>query len=277
MKVYISVDMEGVSSIVSFDEVSADKLSYEQARALMTEEVNAAIDGALEAGAKEILVSDSHSVMRNLIPEKLRSEAKLIRGWPRPLSQMQGIDESFDAVFFIGYHPMGGTHRGLLDHTLDSRIVSEVRINGTPVGEVGINAMIAGHFNVPVVLVTGGRAVVEEAKMLLGEVEGIIVKDDVGRHAAICLHPFEARKRIREAATNALRRLARFKPFTPKRPVELEVDFMSSGMAEMAELLPNSERVKPRTVRYTSGNYLEVYKALRAMISLAREMIFERV
>jgi D-amino peptidase len=190
---------------------------------------------------------------------------------------MQGIDESFDAVFFIGYHPMSDTHRGLLDHTLDSRIVSEVRINGTPVGEVGINAMIAGHFNVPVVLVTGGRAVVEEAKMLLGEVEGIIVKDDVGRHAAICLHPFEARKRIKEAASNALRHLARFKPFTPKRPVELEVDFVSSGMAEMAELLPNSERVKPRTVRYTSSNYLEVYKALRAMISLAREIIFERV
>ena len=277
VKVFISADMEGISGIASREETSPASKDFKQARKLMTGDVNAAIQGALDAGATEFVVNDSHSVMRNIIREELCPKATLIRGWPKPLSQMEGIDDNTQAVFLIGYHAKRGTRKALLDHTIDSRVIEEVRLNGQSVGEIGINAMVAGHFDVPVALISGDLAAAQEARSLLGEIEVAIVKEAAGRYSARCLHPQQARDLIREKASNTIRRLKEFKPFRPKTPVELEVDFVDTGMVDMSELLPYARRIGARTVHYESESYLNVYGALRAMISLAREIIFEKI
>lgn len=277
MKVFISVDMEGISGVVSRDETSPSSRNFELTRKLMTGDVNAAIQGAIDAGATTFLVNDAHGVMRNIIMEDLHSSAMLVRGWPKPLSQMEGIDKNTDAVFFIGYHAKRGTSKALLDHTIDSRIIEDVRLNGLSVGEIGINAMVAGYFGVPVVLISGDLAATQEALSLLGEIEVAVIKEAVGRYSASCLPPLKAQKIIRDAAYNAIQKLRKFKPFKPKTPVKLEIDLVETGMADMAELLPVLHRTRAKTVCYESNNYLDIYRVLRATISLAREIIFENI
>ena len=269
MRVFISADMEGVAGVVHGEHTLRDGKEHERARRLMTGEVNAAVEGAIEAGASYIVVNDSHGTMRNIIPEELHEAAELITGSPKLLSMMQGINSTFDAVFFVGYHARRGTHNGVLEHTYRGRVVSDVIINGQPMGETGINAAVAGHFNVPVVLVTGDQAVTEEAKALLGNVETVVVKKGVGRFAAKCLNPARARKLIKEGASKALRRLNDFKPFKVDSPVKLEVVFIHTGMADMAELIPGAERMDGRTLVFTSNDFITAFKALRAMLILA--------
>lgn len=264
MKVFVSADLEGVAGVVHSAQMDQDKV-----KRLMTQEVNAAIEGALEAGAEEVLVNDSHGAMRNIMLEELHEGAELIIGSPKPLSMMQGIDESFDAALFIGYHAKRGSYLGVLEHTYHGGVVSDIAINGRQMGEVGINAALAGYFNVPVVLVTGDRAVVEEAKSLLGDVEVAMVKEGVGRFAARCLSPSKAQRLIKEKAFKALSRLGSFKPFIINPPIELEVSFIHTGMIEMAELLPGVRRMDGRSLSITLSDYLEAFKALRAMITLA--------
>lgn len=269
MKVFISADMEGVAGVVHGEHTRRDGKEHERARKLMAYEVNAAVEGVFEAGKATVVVNDSHGTMRNIIPEELHEEAELIIGTPKPLSMMQGIDSSFDAAFFIGYHARRGSYTGVLEHTYSGRVVSDVLINGKSLGETGINAALAGHFDVPVVLVTGDRVVVEEARSLLGIVETVAVKEGVGRFAARCLSPAKARALIKEGATRAVRRISDFKPFRIDPPIRLEVAFVHTGMTEMAELLPGAKRINGRTVSFVSDDYVEVFKALRAMITLA--------
>lgn len=269
LKVFISVDLEGISGVVHSEHTSRAGREHDYARKLMTSEVNAAIEGALSVGADEIIVNDSHGTMRNILIDQLNPKAKLLTGSPKILSMMQGIDSTFDAVFFIGYHAKSGTKIGVLDHTISSKVVSDIIINGVSVGEVGINAGIAGYFGVPVVLVTGDNSVVSEARSLLGDIELVVVKEAVGRYAALCLHPDVVYGRIREAARRALKRLSDFKPFTFSSPVNVEVMFVNSGMAEMAELIPNVKRVDGRKVSFTHEDFLTAFKILRAIIYLA--------
>jgi len=269
MKVFISADMEGVAGIVHSEHTLRDGKEHERARRLMTYEVNAAIEGALEAEASAVLVNDSHGTMRNLIPEELHEAAELITGSPKPLSMMQGIDSSFDATLFIGYHARRGSYTGVLEHTYHGGVISDVIINGKPMGETGINAALAGHFKVPVILVTGDSVVTEEARSLLGSIETVTVKHGVGRFAARCLSPSKARALIKKGATKALKNVKRFKPFSVKPPVKTEVSFIHTGMTEMAELLPGAKRINGRTVSFVSDDYFEAFKALRAMITLA--------
>jgi D-amino peptidase len=269
--------MEGISGIVSRNETSSSSSNLELAKKLMTEDVNAAIEGAIDAGATTFLVNDAHGVMRNIVMEDLHPSATLIRGWPKPLSQMEGIDKETDAAFFIGYHAKRGTPKALLDHTIDSRIIEDVRLNGLSIGEIGINAMVAGYFGVPVALISGDLAATQEARSLLGEIEFAVVKKATGRYSASCLHPQRAHELIRAAASNAIRKLGEFKPFKPKTPAKLEIDLTETGMADMAELLPVLRRTGARTVCYESENYLDIYRVLRATISLAREIIFENI
>jgi len=269
VKVFISADLEGVAGVVHGEHTLRDGKEHERARRLMTHEVNAAIEGALEAGATNILVNDSHGTMRNIIPEELHEAAELITGSPKPLSMMQGIDNTFNAALFTGYHARRGAYIGVLEHTYHGRVVSDVSINGKPMGETGINAAVAGYFNVPVVLVTGDQAVTEEARSLLSNVETVTVKEGVGRFAAKCANPMKARGLIKEGATNALKRLNEFKPFKIKPPIELDIVFIHTGMSEMAELVPGAKRVDGRTLSFVSNDYLEVFKAGYAMITLA--------
>jgi len=270
MKVFISADMEGVAGIVHGEHTLREGKEHERARKLMTHEVNAAIEGVLEATKRAtVVVNDSHGTMRNILPEELHEAAELITGSPKPLSMMQGIDSSFDAAFFTGYHARRGTYSGVLEHTYHGGVVSDIKINGKPMGETGINAALAGYFKVPVALVTGDRTVTEEALSVLGKVETVKVKEGVGRYAARCVSPARARLLIKEGASKALKNMKRFKPFKINAPIKVNVTFINTGMTEMAELLPGAKRVNGRTVSFASDDYLKAFKALRAMITLA--------
>jgi D-amino peptidase len=268
MKVYISCDMEGISGVVAGKQTQMDGEEYKRAQKLMTNEVNAAIEGALAGGASEVLVNDSHGSMRNILIEELNPSAQLISGSPKPLSMMQGIDGGFDAAFFIGYHAQAGTAYSVLDHTYSGATVYQVSLNGQPVGETGLNAALAGHFGVPVVLVTGDKLLVEEAKTLLGTVEGVAVKESYGRYAAKCLVPKEACELIREAAQRALSKGGT--PFVVESPTTLTVDFNSSAHLDMAELIPGANRVSGRRIEFIHDDLLTIYKVWRAMLKLAR-------
>ena len=266
MKVYISCDMEGISGVVAGKQTDNGE-EYKRAQKLMTSEVNAAIEGALAGGASQVLVNDSHGSMRNILIEELNPSAQLISGSPKPLSMMQGIDESFDAAFFIGYHAQAGTAHSVLDHTYTG-IVYQVSLNDLPMGETGLNAALAGYFGVPVVLVTGDKLLVEEATALLGTVEGVAVKESCGRYAAKCLVPEAAHDLIRQAAQSTLSR--RGKPFVVEPPITLAIDFTSSAHLDMAELIPDSRRTGGRHIEYSHDDLLTVYKVWRAMLKLAR-------
>jgi D-amino peptidase len=271
MRVYISVDMEGVAGVVHEDQTDPidprHAGEYNRFRRLMTSEANAAVEGALAAGATRVLVNDSHWLMRNLLAEELHPSAELLSGGPKRRSMVEGVDLGFDAAMFVGYHAMAGAAPAVIDHTYTS-IVHQVRLNGRPAGELALNAALAGIHGVPIVLVSGDQALAGEAKDLLGDgVEAVVVKHAVGRFAARSMSPAESCRRIREAATAALRR--KHEPLVLERPTRLEVEFALTQMADMAELVPGSLRTGGRTIEYVHDDYGEVFRAWRALYNLA--------
>ena len=271
MRVYISVDMEGIAGVVHESQTDpadpAHAAEYARFRRLMTGEANAAIEGALAAGAGKVVVNDSHWFMRNLLAEELHQAAELLAGDPKPRSMVEGIDGGFDAALFIGYHARAGTRNAILDHTYADRI-HEVRLNGRPVGELGINAGFAGVTGVPVALVSGDSALAAEARELLGDhVAVVVVKEAVSRHAARSVAPAVACRMIREGVTTALQR--KHAPFVLPPPTTLEVDFALTIHADMAELCPGATRTAGRTVAFTHQDYREVFRAWRALLNLS--------
>jgi D-amino peptidase len=271
MRVYISVDMEGVAGVVHEDQTDPTEPrhagEYNRYRRLMTNEANAAIIGAREAGASKVLVNDSHWLMRNLIAEELDPAAELLSGGPKHLSMVEGIDGGFDAALFVGYHAMAGTRYAIIDHTYTNRVY-QARVNGQPAGELALNAAMAGVHGVPVALVSGDQALAAEAKGLLGDgVETVVVKAAVGRFAARSVAPSVACERIRAGAAAALRRT--HAPFRFLPPLLLEVDFVESHMADMAELVPGTARCGGRTISYRCEDYAEMFRVWRAMYNLA--------
>ena len=271
MRVYISVDMEGVAGVVHESQTDpvtpAFAAEYARFRRLMTAEANAAVEGALAAGATKVLVNDSHWFMRNLLAEELHQAAELVSGDPKPRSMVQGIDGGFDAALFIGYHARAGTRNAVLDHTYADRI-HDVRLNGTPVGELGLNAAFAGVHGVPVALVSGDAAVAAEATELLGDgVATVVVKQAVSRHAAQSVPPAVACRMIKEEVTRALERA--HKPFVLPAPITLEIEFALTIHADMAELCPGATRSAGRTVAFTHRDYSDAFRAWRAMLNLS--------
>jgi D-amino peptidase len=263
--------MEGVAGVVHEDQTDPidprHAGEYNRFRRLMTGEANAAIEGALAAGADRILVNDSHWRMMNILAEELHPAAELLSGNPKARSMVEGIELGFDAALFVGYHAMAGTGHAIIDHSYTSAVY-EARLNGRPVGELGINAALAGTYDVPVALVSGDQALAAEANELLGPtVVAVIVKHAVSRFAARSLAPAEACRRIRDGATAALGRP--HAPFRLPAPIRLEVDFAETQMADMAELAPGSVRTGGRTVAYTHDDYREVFRAWRALYNLA--------
>src|SRR5918998_1121120 len=206
MKIFISADMEGVAGVVTGEQLGPTGFEYSRFREFMTQEVNAAIEAALEAGATEIVVSDSHGNGQNLLIEKLPTNVTLVRAFPRPLMMMQGIDETFAGAIFLGYHTGTTNARGVRAHTMSSARLADVRLEGVSLSEAGINAAIAGHFGVPVIMVSGDDAVVEETAALLGDVEGATVKWSYGFHSAKTLMPEAAQQLIREKVKKAVGR-----------------------------------------------------------------------
>ncbi len=267
MRVFISVDMEGISGVVSWPQTNPGQFDYDRMRRLMTQEANAAIEGAFEAGATEVLVNDSHDGMRNIMLEDLNPEARLITGDHKPMSMMEGCGPDFDAVFLIGYHSQASS-TGVLNHTYTTRVV-HYSVNGKVVGETGMNAYIAGYHGVPVVLVSGDSVVAAEAKELLGTVEAVAVKDPKSQFAASCLHPTKARALIKEAAVRALKNLDKYKPLTPPAPSTVRLMFNASVYADSAAIMPGAVRIDPLTVEFTAPEYLTAYRGARTMMHLA--------
>jgi len=271
MRVYISVDMEGVAGVVHEDQTDPvdphHAGDYNRFRRLMTAEANAAVEGALAAGAKRVLVNDSHWLMMNILAEELHPAAELLSGGPKARSMVEGVEDGFDAALFVGYHARAGTGHAIIDHTYTSR-VHEARLNGRPVGELAINAALAGTYDVPVALVSGDQALAAEARELLGPtIETVVVKQAVGRFAARSVAPAEACRRIREGTIGALGR--RHAPLRLSAPIRLEVDFALTQMADMAELCPGAVRTAGRTVAFTHDEYREVFRAWRTLHNLA--------
>jgi D-amino peptidase len=265
-KVLISADMEGVAGVVTGEQLGPQGFEYQRFREFMTNEVLAAIEGARAAGATEILVADSHGNGQNLLIEKLPKDVQVVRAWPRPLMMVQGIDSTFDAVLFVGYHTGTTNPEGVRAHTMSSANFADVRLNGVSVPEAGLNAAIAGHFGVPVVFISGDEAVVKEARALLGDVEGAVVKWPYGFHSARTLTPDASCELIREKAKVAVAAMGRRKPYQLKAPVELELTFKNYRPAEVLAYLPSVERVNAHTVRFRGKDVLEVARFLEFVL-----------
>lgn len=258
LKVYISADLEGVVGVVTGDQLGPGGFEYGRFRQFMTHEVNAAIAAAREMGATEILVSDSHGNGENLLLEQLPEDIQLIRAWPRPLMMMEGIDETFDAAIFIGYHASTSNTEGVRAHTISSANLTAVRINGVEMMEASINAAIAGDFGVPVIMISGDDATIEEARRVIGDMEGAVVKWNYGFHSARTIMPEASYALIGERVRAALGRLDDFEPYVMEGPVELEISFKNYMPAEVMAYLPNVDRVDAHTIRFVGRDMTEI-------------------
>jgi D-amino peptidase len=271
MKILIATDMEGITGVTTWDHVTPGHAEYARFRRLMTQDVNAAIRGAMEAGADEVIVADGHWNGGNILIEELDPRARLNSGSPSPFSMMQGIDETVDGVAFVGYHARNGTPNAILDHTWSSKTVANIWLNDILTGEYGLNAAVAGHFGVPVIMATGDQTACSQIVELLGELETAIVKQATGRFAAECLAPAVTQGMISEAASRAVGRLLDGDvpdPFVLDVPVRVTVEFFTSDMADKASKIPFTQREGTR-VSLSMEEMASAYSGFRSMVMLA--------
>ena len=256
-KVYISADMEGLTGAVTSEQLGPSGFEYQRFREFMTEEVLAAIRGARAAGATEFLVSDSHGNGQNLLIDRFPKDVQIVRSWPRPLGMMGGLDESFDAAIFIGYHTSTANSRGVRAHTFSSATLTDVRLNGTSVSEAGFNAALAGHFGVPIAMVSGDDAIVEETRAYVGDVEGAVVKWATSFHSARTLTPEAGYEVIEAAARRAIERVGELEVFRLTGDIRLEISFKNYRQAEILSYLSSVERIDSHSVRYVAKDMVE--------------------
>jgi D-amino peptidase len=273
MRVFVSSDIEGTAGIVDWEQVRGPGAEYEIGRQLLTDEVNAAIDGAVEAGAVHVLVNDAHRTMYNMRPGALHHRASYLSGRHKPLYMMEGLDGSFDAVFMVAYHGGISAERAILSHTYNPGAIWEVQLNGTPVGESALNALVALHHRVPVVLITGDDATAEEARPFLPDIETVVVKRSITRFAAESLHPDRACELVRAGAARALAKAARVPPPEIELPATLEVTFLTADMAEMATWVRGVQRTGARAVAATDEEPLNLYRTFVTLVSLTRTIV----
>jgi D-amino peptidase len=273
MKILIAADMEGISGVVNWDQVTPGHREYERFRHLMTQDVNAAIQGAFSAGASEVLVTDGHSSGYNILIEELDPRARLNAGNQSQLGMVQGVQEGVDGVFFIGYHACAGSGHAILDHTWSSSTIANVWLNDRLVGETGLNAAVCGHFNAPILMISGDQTVCGEAKDLLASLEFAVVKQATTRMSAECLAPAQAREKICEAAARAVTRLLSGQgpaPFQVAAPVKIRVEYYTPEMADRAERMPATRRLAPKEIEINAADMPAAYQAFRSAVSLAR-------
>ena len=271
MRILISADMEGISGIVHPTEANPGGYDYERGRALMTAEVNAAVAGVLEAvpGA-EVLVTDAHGTFRNLLPEELDRRARLVRGKPRPLGMLAGLDDQTDAVLFVGYHARSGRGPAVLAHTISDAVL-DVRLDGRSVGEIGLNAALAGHHGAPVVLISGDDAACAELRELVPGAAAVAVKQALGQAAAIALHPDEARDQLHRVAAKAIRRHDQVPLVIMPGPLKVEVDLYGPYTVDLATLIPGVSRAPgARTVAFTAEDLAQAYRFVQLLTQLAQ-------
>ena len=264
MRVLIAVDMEGISGVVDWEHVDPNHTEYTRFRIIMTSEVNAAIDGAIDGGAGSVAVTDGHNNGRNILFEQLHAPARLNSGSPAPLSMVEGAQQA-DRVFFVGYHARASTANGILAHTWNDQI-RHVWLNEQEVGEIGLNAAVCGSFGAPVVLITGDQAAVQEARDLLGPIEAVIVKTALSRTAAACRPLEEILPEIRHAAAYAMVRPAI--PFVVREPITLRVELSRPDQIDRALRLPGTQRLNGTALEWAGPDMISAYRAFRAIAGL---------
>lgn len=269
LKVYISADMEGITGVASADQLGPASFEYAQARQWMTADVLAAIQGAREAGATEFVISDSHGNGQSLLIDRFPNDIPItvVRSFPRPLGMMEGLDSTFAAAIFIGYHASTSSLTGVRAHTISSALLTRIAINGTSMSEAGINAAIAAQFGVPVVMISGDDQIVAETKQRLGPIEGAAVKRAIGFHSAATMTPEAGQALIRQHAKTAIARRSEMRPYAMTKPLTLEVSFKNYRPVELLGYLSNVQRIDSHTVRYVGRNMLDVSKFIEFVTS----------
>lgn len=269
MKIFISADIEGISGVSTNQQLKTPS-EYQRFRKLMTQDVNAAIEGAFKGGATDIVVADGHGNMSNIFIEDLDPRATLVQGSNRVMCQLEGLDDSFDAIMFVGHHGReSGSERTIISHTLAGICVNEMKINGKVVGETEMNAMVAGYFNVPAIFISGDDAYVDEVKETLPEVEAAVVKRGIDRFAAELIHPEKAQQLIRDNAEKAVKRIPEFSPLKIDGPVTFEIEFKGTNQALMTTTLPTVSLIAPKRITFTCEDMVTAYKHMWGCVIIA--------
>jgi D-amino peptidase len=264
-KIFISADLEGVVGAVTGEQLGPGGFEYNRFREFMTAEVNAAIEAAKSAGATEILVADSHGNGQNLLIEKLPKDVKLIRSWPRPLGMMEGIDSSFDGVIFTGYHASTDNVEGVRAHTFSSARLTSLKVNGKVMTEGSWNAAVAGEFGVPVIMISGDDAAVNEVKSVIGNAEGAIVKESISFHSAKSLHPEAAYDLIAEKTSYAVKNIKKYKPYKIKGPVTVSISFKHYQPSQILSYIKMFKRTDSHTIEFKAKNMIEASHIMRVV------------
>ena len=267
-KVFISVDMEGITGVVQPAQLGPEGFEYQRAREWMTGEVNAAISGIREAGPAEIVIADSHGNGQSLLIDQLPDDVRIVRGFPRPLEMMQGIDDSFAAAVFIGYHASEWTANAVRGHTISSARLLGIKLNGHEVSEGIYNAALAGQFGVPVAFVSGDRLAVTQLQEAAPAAEGVIVKEPYGYHSALTVTPAHGRALIFDGVKRAMAKIGSLQPYRLTAPIALEVGFKLTIDAERAAFVPGLSRSDAHSVKGTFRDMTEITKLLQLLTSL---------
>jgi D-amino peptidase len=267
-KIFISVDMEGITGVVQPAQLGPDGFEYASARTWMTAEVNAAIAGIRASGPAEIVVADSHGNGQSLLIDKLPDDVRIVRGFPRPLEMMQGIDDTFAAAVFIGYHASEWTAKAVRGHTISSARLLGIKLNGMEVSEGIYNAALAGQFGVPVAFVSGDRLAVTQVQQVAPAAEGAIVKEPYGYHSAITVTPARGQLMIREGLARAMSKLGSLQPYRVRTPIDLEVGFKLTLDAERAAFVPGLARSDAHGVKGTFHDMSEITRLLQVISGL---------
>ena len=273
MKIFVSSDMEGTAGVVDWEQCRGPGAEYAYYCGLLQAEVNAAIEGAIAAGATEFLVNDSHGAMRNLRPDGLAGHARYLSGRHKPMYMVEGLDASYDAVFFVSYHGSMSSSASTLSHTYNPRAICDVRLNGQITGEAGINALVALGHRVPIVLVTGDDETAAETERFCPAVRSAVVKHSVTRFAADSLHPHDACELIRTTAQEAIASVGRIPVPAIELPATLEIQFLNGDMAEMSTWVSGVKRIDVKTVSITDDDPIRLYRTFVAVVALTRSIV----
>jgi len=264
LRVFISVDMEGIGGIGTPAMTSPNGKDYATGRELMTEEVNTVVAAILAAGPAEIVVNDSHGDHQNLLHTRLDPRVEYIQGALKPYGMVQGLDSTFDALVFLGYHARAGTGGGFIAHT-GSGAVAGLWLNGTEVGEGGLNAHMAGALGVPVIMAAGDSAFAMEIRALVPGIRAVVTKTAVGSSAARLIHPEVVRARLKAAITEALAQRASIRPLRVTEPVTVRMRFDETTRADIVEAIPGVRRLDGTAIEYPARTMREAYAMVRLM------------
>ena len=270
MRIYLSCDMEGTAGVCSWAQCDpSNRYEYPVYRKYMMQEVRAAIDGARSAGAGGFVVNDSHWDMRNILWDELPADVRAITGSRKPNSMTQGLQPGFDGAFFTGYHAAAGAENGVLAHTYTADSIYNVRMNGVACSEALLNAAMAGHNGIPLLLLTGDAVVCAHVRKHMPWVRCVEVKEGIGHFATSSMTPQAAQAAIRDAAAQAVKEAKNAQPFTFGSPVTMELEMTRTEQADFVELMPGFIRTGGRTVQFTHDDYALVFRAFVASYRLA--------